>query len=122
MAGGVFSGIEKTSLSGTGAVMDIETDGPTLVLSGDFDVRSTWEVRSAIYDHLERHQDEDVVVDLSGVSAIDVTALKVLAVATRRAYAEGQRLTLRGCCPAVRRMLHLSRLYPVLDVEHPASA
>ncbi|MCW2842103.1 MAG: hypothetical protein JWN22_19, partial [Nocardioides sp.] len=25
--------------------MDIMTDGPTLVLSGDFDVRSTWEVR-----------------------------------------------------------------------------
>jgi len=102
--------------------MDIWTDGPTLALSGDFDVRSTWEVRAAIYDHLERHHDEDVVVDLAGVSAVDVTALKVLAVATRRAFADGQRLTLRGCCPAVRRMLHLSRLYPVFDVEQPAIA
>ena len=27
--------------------MDIMTDGPTLVLSGDFDVRSTLEVRDA---------------------------------------------------------------------------
>jgi len=102
--------------------MDIWTDGPALVLAGDFDVRSTWEVRAAIYDHLEQHHDEDVVVDLTDVSAVDVTALKVLAVATRRAFAEGQRLTLRGCCPAVRRMLHLSRLYAVLDLEHPASA
>ena len=33
--------------------MDITTDGPVLALHGDFDVRSTWEVRAAIYDHLE---------------------------------------------------------------------
>jgi len=99
--------------------MDIQQDGSTLVLSGDFDVRSTWEVRNAVYDHLEGHE-EDVVVDLSGVSAIDMTALKVLAVATRRAVAEGHHLTLRGCRPAVRRMLHLSRLYRVVEVERRA--
>ena len=66
--------------------MDIMTDGPTLVLSGDFDVRSTREVRNAIYDHLERPR-QDVVVDLSGVDTVDVTALKVLAVASRQASA-----------------------------------
>ncbi len=64
--------------------MEIITDGPILHLSGDFDVRSTWEVRNAIYDHLEGH-DEDVVVDLTEVTTIDMTALKVLAVATRQA-------------------------------------
>ena len=32
--------------------MDITTDGATLRLSGDFDVRSTWRVREALYDHL----------------------------------------------------------------------
>ena len=94
-------------------------DGPTLVLSGDFDVRSTWEVRNAIYDHLECH-DGDVVVDLSGVSAVDLTALKVLAVATRHALRDGHHLTLRGCTPAVRRMLHLSRLIRVVEVERQA--
>jgi anti-anti-sigma factor len=105
-----------------GQTMDIMTDGPTLVLSGDFDVRSTWEVRNAIYDHLRGH-DEDVVVDLSDVTAVDVTALKVLAVATRQALREGHHLTLRGCNPAVRRMLHLSRLIRVVEVErHAASA
>lgn len=98
--------------------MDIVSEGPTLLLSGDFDVRSTWEVRNAVYDHLEKH-DEDVVVDLSQVSAVDVTALKVLAVATRRAQSHGHHLFLRGCRPAVRRMLHLSRLYAALEVEPP---
>ena len=101
--------------------MDITTDGPTLVLSGDFDVRSTWEVRNAIYEHLEGH-DADVVVDLTDVTAIDMTALKVLAVATRTASREGHRLTLRGCGPAVRRMLHLSRLIRVVEVERTAAS
>jgi anti-anti-sigma factor len=101
--------------------MEIITDGPTLVLSGDFDVRSTWEVRNAIYDHLEGH-DEDVVVDLTGVTTIDMTALKVLAVATRRASHDGHHLTLRGCGPAVRRMLHLSRLIRVVEVERTAAS
>ena len=64
--------------------------------------------------------DEDVVVDLSGVTAIDLTALKVLAFATREASREGHHLTLRGCGPSVRRMLHLSRLIRVVEVERAA--
>ena len=99
--------------------MDIVTDGPVLHLSGDFDVRSTPEVRTAIYDLLDGH-DEDVVVDLTGVDTIDVTALKVLAVATRNASLSGHHLTLRGCSPSVRRMLHLSRLIRVCEVERVA--
>ena len=101
--------------------MDILTDGPTLVLSGDFDVRSTFQVRTAIYDLLQGH-DEDVVVDLSEVDSIDVTALTVLAVATREAGRSGHHLVLRGCGPAVRRMLHLSRLIRVVEVERAAAS
>ena len=96
--------------------MDIISDGPLLVLTGEFDVRSTMEVRAAIYDRLGSC-DEDVVVDLSGVSTIDVTALKVLAAATIRASREGRHLMLRGAGPAVRRMLHLSRLIRAVEVE-----
>ena len=100
--------------------MDILTDGPIIHLSGDFDVRSTWEVRNAIYDHLEGY-DEDVVVDLTDVTTIDMTALKVLAVATRQASRDGHHLTLRGCGPSVRRMLHLSQLIRVVEVERAAA-
>ena len=96
--------------------MDIITDGPTILLSGDFDVRSTMEVRNAIYDQLGCH-DEDVVIDLTDVTSIDVTALRVLAVATRQASRAGHHLTLRGCGPSVRRLLHLSRLIRVVEVE-----
>lgn len=100
--------------------MEITTDGATLVLFGAFDVRSTMEVRNALYELLAQH-DSDVVVDLSGVDTVDLTALKVLAVATRQASRDGHRLTLRGCRPAVRRMLHMSRLIRVLEVERAAA-
>jgi anti-anti-sigma factor len=100
--------------------MEIVTDGPTLVLSGDFDVRSTFRVRTAIYEHLEGHA-QDVVVDLTDVVSVDVTALKVLAYATREAGRSGHHLTLRGCGPAVRRLLHLSRLIRVVELEREAA-
>ncbi|MBC9733164.1 STAS domain-containing protein [Nocardioides marmotae] len=98
--------------------MDIVADGPTLVLSGDFDVRSTPEVRDAIYDHLAGH--EDVVLDLTEVGAVDLTALRLLAVATLVATREGHHMVLRGCGPAVRRLLHLSRLRSVVELERDA--
>ena len=101
--------------------MDIVTDGPTLVLSGSFDGRSTWQVRNAIYQHLEQH-DRDVVIDLTDVAYVDMTALRVLAVATRQASRNGQHLTLRGCNGAVRRLLHMSRLIRVVEVERIAAS
>lgn len=101
--------------------MEIITDGPTIVLSGDFDVRSTMEVRNAIYDRLQGY-DDDVVLDLSRVDTIDLTALRLLAVATRQASRSGHRLTLRGCGPSVRRMLHLTRLIRLVEVERVAAS
>lgn len=101
--------------------MDITTDGPVLMLHGDFDVRSTWEVRTAIYDHLEG-LDEDIVVDLGDVENIDATALRVLAVATRQAWLNGHHLTVRNCGPSVRRMMHLTRLARAIEVERSVAS
>jgi anti-anti-sigma factor len=100
--------------------MDITMDGPTLVLHGHFDVRSTFQVRNAIYERLEGY-DQDVIVDMTGVEAIDLTALRVLAVATRQATRTGHHLTLRNCGPSVRRMMHLSRLAHSFYVERDAA-
>jgi len=100
--------------------MDITRDGHVLVLGGHLDARCTMEVRTAVYDHLASH--ELVVVDLSDVDSIDLTALRVLAMASRHAARAEQRLTLRGCGPAVRRMLHLSHLIRVVDLERSVSA
>ena len=53
---------------GRGTPMDIidATDRHWSPAAGDFDVRSTWEVRNAIYELLDVH-DDDVVVDLTDV-------------------------------------------------------
>jgi anti-anti-sigma factor len=96
--------------------MDILTDGPTLVLSGDFDVRSTMEVRTAVYELLGGNA-EVVVVDLSDVASVDVIALRVLAAATVEAGRAGHHLVLRGAGPAVLRLLHMSRLIRVVELE-----
>ena len=101
--------------------MDITAEGATLRLSGDFDVRSTFTVRAAIYDHLAAQGEGNVVIDLTDVRLVDLTALKVLGVATREAGRSGQHLTLRGCGPAVRRLLHLSHLIRFVELEREAA-
>jgi anti-anti-sigma factor len=98
--------------------MDIMRDGPVLVLSGDLDVRSTMQVRTAVQALLGSYN--EVAIDLSGVESADVTALKVLAAATVQAIRDGHHLTLRGPSPAVRRLLLLSHLARVVEVV-PAS-
>ncbi|MCW2738402.1 STAS domain-containing protein [Nocardioides sp.] len=102
--------------------MDIISDGHTLVLHGDFDVRSTGEVRNAIYERLSTSSSyDDVVIDMTHVSTIDATALRLLAVATRHAWLTGHHLTVRNPGPAVRRMAHLTRLAHAIEVERVAA-
>jgi len=98
--------------------MDIMSDGPVLVLSGDLDVRSTMQVRSAVRELLGTY--DAVSIDLSGVESADVTALRVLAAATVQAIRDGHHLTLRSPSPAVRRLLHLSHLNRVVEVQRGA--
>lgn len=101
--------------------MDIVVEPQLLLLAGHFDVRNTCQVRTAVYDALERHG--SVVIDLSDVVSVDVTALKVLAVASRYAAQHGGQVTLRGCNGAVRRLLHLTHLIRLVEVErHPVPA
>lgn len=99
--------------------MDISRDGTTLALAGQFDVRNTMEVRAAIYEHLTENLG-DVVIDLTEVTTVDVTALKVLAYATRTANRQGQSLRLRGCGPYVRRLLHMTHLIRFVEIERDA--
>jgi anti-anti-sigma factor len=96
--------------------MEQTTNGNTLELSGSLDVRCTAELRAAVYRLLEQHAG-DVRVDISRVESVDLTTLKMLAVANRVAERQGHRVVLSGGSPGVRRLLHLSHLRWMLPVE-----
>ncbi|TQK70525.1 anti-anti-sigma factor [Nocardioides sp. SLBN-35] len=93
---------------------------PVLVLAGDLDVRSTGELRAAVHDHIHACGTDlisPVVIDISAVRSVDATALKVIAAASRQAQRYGVRVVLRGARPAVRRMLHLTHLIRLIELE-----
>jgi anti-anti-sigma factor len=96
--------------------VELTTNGSVLELSGSLDVRCTAELRAAVYRLLEE-QTGDVRVDISRVESVDLTTLKMLAVANRVAERQGRRVVLAGGSPGVRRLLHLSHLRWMLPVE-----
>jgi anti-anti-sigma factor len=96
--------------------MELTTNGSILELTGSLDVRCTAELRAAVY-HLLEENTGDVRVDISRVESVDMTTLKMLAVANRVAEREGRRVILTGGSPGVRRLLHLSHLRWMLPVE-----
>ena len=57
------------------------------------------------------------IVDISRVDSVDMTTLKMLAVANRVAERQGRRVVLRGASPGVRRLLHLSHMRWMIPVE-----
>ncbi len=96
--------------------MEYRTNDNTLELAGSLDVRCTAELRAIVYALLAE-QEGDVLVDIDRVHSVDMTTLKMLAVANRAAEREGRRVMLRGGTPGVRRLLHLSNLRWMLPVE-----
>lgn len=94
--------------------------GPrVLVLSGALDVRCTAELRDALYALIDDPDASEVtvVLDLTEVESVDMTALKVIAVAHRAAERRGGRVVLRGASIGVRRLRHLTHLRAMLPVE-----
>lgn len=99
--------------------MNLTRSGTTLVLTGSLDVRCTAELRTALYRMLEDGAG-DVRVDIASVESIDLTTLKLLAVANRAAGRLGRRVVLTGGSPGVRRLVQLSPLRAMLLIEPAA--
>lgn len=99
--------------------LTLATDGSTLRIGGQLDVRCISELRAAVYDHLETHPGH-VVLDLSEVESADLLVLKMLAVASATANKSGHRVTLQDLPDGVRRLLHLAHLRDLVTVESSA--
>jgi anti-anti-sigma factor len=95
--------------------MLVVTIGQTICLTGHFDGRSTDEVRATLHDLTQRYS--DVVIDMSEVESVDAPALRLLAASSARMEREGRTLTMRGCSPALRRVLALTKLRRRLLLE-----
>jgi anti-anti-sigma factor len=93
----------------------VTVSGPMMRLSGQLDGRSSAEVRDALHQQMASYP--EVVVDMSEVECLDGTALRLLAAATARMERQGGNLTLRGCSPALRRVIVRTRLRRCLSVE-----
>ena len=94
--------------------------GQLVVLQGRLDVAAAADVRLALADAVEAGSG-DLVLDLSGVDAVDATGLGVLVGAHRRAGRCGRTLVLRDVPPAAARLLRRTRLDRVLRQTRTAA-
>lgn len=83
---------------------------------GELDLSCLARVRAQIDEALSSHP-EQLVVDLSACPFVDASALSMLLEMHRRASRAGGALTLRGCSPRVLRLLALTGLRRVFDLE-----
>jgi anti-anti-sigma factor len=83
---------------------------------GDLDLATVARMRERLEDALATHP-ERLVVDLSSCPFVDASALAMLLEVHRRLSRAGGVLTLRGCSPRVLRLLSLTGLRRVFDLE-----
>ena len=88
----------------------------TLEVPHDLDLATVARVRERVEEALAQHPSR-LVVDLTGCSFIDASALAMLLEAHRRLSRSGGVLTLRGCSPRVLRLLSLTGLRRVFDLD-----
>ena len=83
---------------------------------GELDHGSVARVRETLHDALSVRP-EQLVVDLSRCPFVDASALAMLLDVHRRAWRSGGVLTLRACSPRVLRLLSLTGLRRVFDLD-----
>lgn len=87
--------------------------GRRVELQGAVDVHVAADLRLLLADQVDQGEGE-LLLDLSGVTALDATGLGLLVGAHRRAQRAGRRLVLDRVPPVVARLLHLTRLDRVI--------
>jgi anti-anti-sigma factor len=95
--------------------------GQRVVLAGRVDATTAASVRATLHAAVLDGVGE-LVVDMSGVDALDAVGLGVLMGTHRLAGSGGRSLVLDGCRPRIARLLRAIRLHRVLQLSDGAAA
>ena len=112
-------GISAPSPAVPGARRALPVVGPQVVVvevQGDLDATRVPRVRALLEDAAALRPGQ-LVVDLGDCSFLDASGLTMLLDVHRRMCRVGAVLTLRGCSPRVMKLLSLTGLRRVFDVE-----
>ena len=90
----------------------------TVVLTGEFDIARTAEMRDALLE--AAHTSDPVVADLSGVTFFDSSALRALLDVRSILADRGQTIRLHDPSPIVRRLLDLTDIAHLFDGDPSA--
>jgi anti-anti-sigma factor len=82
-------------------------DAHTIALAGELDLANAGDVQAEL-ERVEATDVRSIVIDLSGLTFMDSTGVRLLVSAQARSRADTGRLTLRRGPPAVQRVLELS--------------
>lgn len=95
-----------------------ELDGRTLVtLTGELDGVSVPPLQDRLAYLADDQLAGDLVVDISGVTFLDSTALTLLILLHNRLASTGHQLTVTGPSPMARRVVEITKLDELLHIE-----
>jgi anti-sigma B factor antagonist len=89
----------------------------TVALTGDIDLVTTGEIEHAVADVLTCHPLDEVVLDLADVVFMDSTGLRMLWSIRQMAQQASARLVLRTPSDAVMRLLRLTGMHRIFQIE-----
>ncbi len=102
------------------ALLDLQvTDGSqaTILLSGELDPATAPQLDTAIEQVLSGSKVDRLVLDLSGLSFLDSSGLRVFVTAREALSAQGGELALRGPSANTQRLLDVTGLGEIIAVE-----
>jgi anti-anti-sigma factor len=94
----------------------VQNGGAALSLEGELDMATAAALEERLSD-LEDHGSRHLVLDLTGLSFIDSTGLRVLLQATARAHDRGHELILRPARGTVQRVFEITGVQAELRFE-----
>ena len=104
----------------TGPILELTVDGgptTTVVLAGELDPATAPNLRDAVGDLVADPDVERVVLDLSGLTFLDSSGLRVFVTAREELRERGAELVLRGPSANTQRLLDITGLGEIIAVD-----